>query len=618
MEGERIDQRVPDPPRSGWRSARVVREPDDLLAVSPAPPTKRIREYRPVRIHRIDDTRQIVDIGANINGWVRVRNPALGPAGNRVRLRHGERLGEDGDVDTKHLASFDYFTHEPIDVGQVDEVVSGGANASDFEPRHTTHGFEFVSIEGADDITPADVTGILVHSDLQRTGWFSCSDDRLNALHEATVLSFVDNACEVPTDCPTRERSGFTGDWQIFVPAAAFLYDVAGFSSRWLRDLSADQWSDGRVPNFVPDPHGVVGKENSIAAHITGSAGWGDAAVYVPHQIWQSYGDVEILSRQYESMQAWVNFGLKRAAKHRHPSRMAMRPEPAAYERYLWDIGFHWGEWLEPDSDPGPVLSGQVDVAEVATAYLYRSLRTLAEIASLIGRGSDTAEYRTLAAKVRDAWRAEFVDVDGTIQRATQANLARAITFGLVTVDESERVAAELVKRIREAGTTIGTGFLATPFLLPVLADHGHVDVAFDLLLQTRAPSWLHMIEAGSTTVWENWEGLDKNGQGSLNHYSKGAVITFLHQYVAGLRPIAGEPAYRRFEVRPVLGGGLRHARASLDSPYGPISVAWHMEGHVFELDVHVAPGTEAAVTLPDGSRTANGPGHHRFTVVIR
>jgi alpha-L-rhamnosidase len=257
-------------------------------------------------------------------------------------------------------------------------------------------------------------------------------------------------------------------------------------------------------------------------------------------------------------------------------------------------------------------------VAEVATAYLYRSVRTLAEIASLIGRGSDTVEYRTLAEKVRDAWRAEFIDVDGTIQRATQANLARAITFGLVTVDESERVAAELVKRIREAGTTIGTGFLATPFLLPVLADHGHVDVAFDLLLQTRAPSWLNMIEAGSTTVWENWEGLDKNGQGSLNHYSKGAVITFLHQYVAGLRPIAGEPAYRRFEVRPVLGGGLRHARASLDSPYGPISVAWHMEGHVFELDVHVAPGTEAAVTLPDGSRTANGPGHHRFTVVIR
>ncbi len=618
MEGERVDQRVPDPPRSGWQSAQVIGEPDDRLTVSPAPPTRRIREYRPVRIERIDDTRQIVDLGANINGWVRLSGSVLGPSGNRVRLRHGERVGEDGDVDTKHLASFDYLTHEPIDVGQVDEVISVGSKSPDFEPRHTTHGFQFVSIEGARDIAPADVTGILVHSDLQRTGWFSCSDDRLNALHEATVLSFVDNACEVPTDCPTRERSGFTGDWQIFVPAAAFLYDVAGFSTRWLRDLSADQWTDGRVPNFIPDPHGVPGKENSIAAHITGSAGWGDAAVYVPHQIWQSYGDVEILNRQYESMQDWVAFGLSRAAKHRHPSRVAIRPEPAAHERYIWDIGFHWGEWLEPDSDPGPILSGEVDVAEVATAYLYRSLRTLAEIAALIGRGSDTVEYRSQAAQVRAAWRSEFIDLDGTIRRATQANLVRAIAFGLVNDNEMKRVVDELVKTIRAAGTTVGTGFLATPFLLPVLADHGHADVAFELLLQTRLPSWLYMIEAGSTTVWENWEGLDKNGQGSLNHYSKGAVVTFLHQYVAGLRPIPGEPTYRRFEVRPALGGGLRHARASHDSPYGPISAAWRLEGEVFELDVQVASGTEASVTLPDGFTTTHGPGHHQFTLPVR
>ena len=266
MEGESVDQRVPFPPGTGWRTADVIGDPDSRLTVSPAPATRRIREYRPVKIDRNDGCRQVADIGANINGWVRLNGSMLGSAGTRIRLRHGETLGEDGDVDTKHLASFDYFTNEPIDVGQVDEVVSVGVNAPDFEPRHTTHGFQFVCIEGAGDITPADVTGILVHSDLQRTGWFSCSDERLNKLHEATVLSFVDNACEIPTDCPTRERSGFTGDWQIFVPTGAFLYDVAGFSSRWLRDLTADQWDDGRVPNFVPDPHGVPGKENSVAA----------------------------------------------------------------------------------------------------------------------------------------------------------------------------------------------------------------------------------------------------------------------------------------------------------------------------------------------------------------
>ena len=615
MEGEHVDQRTPFPPTTGWRSARVVGSPDSRLTVSPSPPTRRIREYRAVKVDRIDGGPQIIDVGANINGWVRLSGSVLGPSGNRVRMRHGERLGEDGDVDTRHLASFDYFTNEKIDVGQVDEVVSAGDDAPDFEPRHTTHGFQFVSIAGASNIELADVTGILVHSDLRRTGWFHCSDQRLNALHEATVLSFVDNACEVPTDCPTRERSGFTGDWQIFVPTAAFLYDVAGFSTRWLRDLAADQWIDGRVPNFAPDPFSLPGRESSVAAHMTGSAGWGDAAVYVPFQIWQSYGDVEILKQQYGSMRAWVNFGLHRAAEHRHPSRVAKRPVAAAHERYLWDIGFHWGEWLEPDSDPGPILRGEKDVAEVATAYLYRSLLTIAEVAVMIGVPAAADEYRTLATKVRAAWRSEFIRADGSIKRATQANLVRALAFGLLDTDEGVHVTAELVKAIREAGTTVGTGFLATPFLLPALADHGQADVAFELLLQTRSPSWLHMIEAGSTTVWENWEGLDGTGQGSLNHYSKGAVVSFLHEYVAGLRPIKGEPAYRRFEVRPCLGGGLHHARADLDSPYGPISSAWRREGNVFELEARVAPGTEAVVTLPDGSTTVRGPGFHRFNV---
>ncbi len=618
MEGEHVDQRIPFPPNAGWETAQVIGEPDNRLTVSPAPPTRRIQEYRPVKVNRIDSRHQVVDFGANINGRVHLSGSVLGSTGNRVRLRHGERLGQDGDVDTKHLASFDYFTNEPIDVGQIDEVVSAGDGAPDFEPRHTTHGFQFVSIEGANNVAPDDVTGILVHSDMRRTGWFHCSDERLNALHEATVLSFVDNACEIPTDCPTRERSGFTGDWQIFIPTAAFLYDVAAFSTRWLRDLAADQWADGRVPNFVPDPHGVAGKEDSVAALLTGSAGWGDAAVYVPHQIWQSYGDLEILERQYDSMRSWASFGLSRAATQRHPSRVAVKSDPAAHERYLWDIGFHWGEWSEPGVDSAPILRGEIDVAEVATAYLYRSLRTLAEVASLIGRSWDAIEYESVATKVRDAWRIEFIDTDGMVRRGTQANLARALAFGLANRDEMELVAEQLVRVIRNAGTTVGTGFLATPFLLPVLADHGCADVAFDLLLQTRAPSWLHMIEAGCTTVWENWEAADADHPGSLNHYSKGAVVSFLHQYVAGLRPIAGEPAYRRFEVQPILGGGLTHARAHLDSPYGPIGSSWRLVGAVFELEVQVAPGTEATVVLPDGTVANRGRGSHQFTTSVR
>lgn len=617
MEGERVDQRVPFPPVTGWTGVDVVAPPDARLTVSPAPPTRRVQEYRPASVTRLDPGRQVVDLGANINGWVRVAGAALGDAGNVVRLRHGERLGEDGDVDVRHLQAFDFVTRTSLGAGQVDEVVSSGAGAPDFEPRHTTHGFQFVGVDGARDLTTVDVTGVLVQTDLVRTGRFRCSDERVNALHEATVLSFRDNACEIPTDCPQRERAGWTGDWQLFAPTASFLYDVAGFSERWLRDLAADQWDDGRVPNFVPEPLPPAARTNAIASYLTGSAGWGDAAVLVPFQMWQSYGDVHVLERQYPSMQRWVDFALGRAAEHRHPSRVAARPEPAPHERYLWDIGFHWGEWCEPDADTMPVMTGERDVGEVATAFLFRSLSTLAEVARLVGKPDDATRYDDLAREVRAAWQAEYVAADGEVTPATQANLVRALAFGLVDDEHRTRVADDLVALIRAAGTHLGTGFLATPFLLPVLADTGHLDVAYELLLQTTPPSWLAMIEAGATTVWENWEGIDAGGSGSLNHYSKGAVVSFLHEYVAGIRPIPGVPAYRRFEIRPCPGGGITSAEARLDTPYGPIASSWRVEHGAFVLDVEVAPGSEAEVTLPDGATHAAGPGRHRFEARI-
>jgi alpha-L-rhamnosidase len=618
MEGERVDQRVPFPPATGWTAVDVVGAPDRRLTVSPAPPTRRVQEYRPVAVTRVDAQRQVVDVGVNVNGWVRLAGHALGDAGNVGRLRHGERLGEDGDVDVRHLEVVDFVSQRALGAGQVDEVVSGGAGAADFEPRHTTHGFQFVGVDGARDLTANDVTAVLVHSDLVRTGWFRCSDERVNALHDATVLSFRDNACEIPTDRPQRERAGWTGDWQLFVPTASFLYDVAGFSERWLRDLAADQWEDGRVPNFVPEPLPPAARTNGIASYLTGSAGWGDAAVLVPFQIWQSYGDLDLLERQYGSMQRWVDFALRRAAEHRHPSRAAARPEPASHEQYLWDVGFHWGEWCEPDADVMPVMTGERDVGEVATAYLFRSLSTLGEIAQLVGKPGDAARYHDLAQNVRAAWQAEYVSPDGEVAPATQANLVRALVFRLVDDEHRARVADDLVAAIHAADTHLGTGFLATPFLLPVLADTGHLDVAYELLLQTTPPSWLAMIEAGATTVWENWEGVDAGGGGSLNHYSKGAVISFLHEYVAGIRPVRGVPAYRRFEVRPEPGGGITSAHARLDTPFGKIGSSWRVEGATFSLDVDVAPGTEATVTLPDGEVHRAPPGSQHYETKAR
>jgi alpha-L-rhamnosidase len=372
--------------------------------------------------------------------------------------------------------------------------------------------------------------------------------------------------------------------------------------------------------------------------------------VIVPWEMWRAYGDQSILAEQFDSMAAWVDFaaraaregpswaadldsagvagflseqaraGVEAAAgafrQGRHPSRAARRPEPAPHEQFLWDSGFHWGEWLEPGANPAAVFTLEQDMGDVATAYLYRSASLLAAAAQVLERDSDAARYSELAEAVLDAWRTEFIGPNGALTPETQANHVRALAFGLVPDELRPAVAGRLVELIRAANTHLATGFLSTPDLLPVLADEGHLDVAYELLFQDTPPSWLHMIGKGATTIWENWEGLDERGTGSLNHYSKGAVISFLHRYVAGIRPGRQDdaPAYRQFRIQPQPGGGLTWAEAQFDSPYGRIASSWGIAGETFHLDITVPPATTADVTLPDGATHTAHPGTHHYT----
>jgi alpha-L-rhamnosidase len=602
---------------SGWDAAIVADHGYRNLVGSPAPPVRAVQDVAPVAVRSVARG-QVFDLGQNINGWVRLRN--LGPDGTEITLTHGEAVDPDGDVTTRHLEVDLPFIPEPLPAGQVDRVVSAGGAGETFEPRHTTHGFRYVRVEGhPGELGLGDLTGVVVHSDITRTGWFRCSDERINRLHEAAVWSLRGNACDVPTDCPTRERASWTGDWQIFVPTAAFLYDVAGFSTKWLRDLAAEQWSSGLVANLAPSPPSE--SEGGFLAALNGSAGWGDAAVIVPWEIYRAYGDDRLLEEQWPSMVAWLEYVERAAAGARHPERAARRPEPPAHERYLWDSGFHWGEWLVPGDD----LKGadefeafrRADKADVATAYFAYSAGLMSRIAAVVGRDADATRYVGLAERVREAWQAEFVGPDGRLHPDTQANHVRALAFDLVPAELRAAVATRLVELIRTAGTRLATGFLATPYLLPVLADSGHAGVAYELLFADQMPSWLYMIDRGATTVWERWDGIRPDGTPfeSLNHYSKGAVVSFLHRYVAGIRLLDDSgPAYRHFRIEPVPGGGITGAQAEHDSPYGRIESSWRIDGDSFELTVTVPPGTSADVVLPGSGPQTVASGRHTLT----
>jgi alpha-L-rhamnosidase len=318
-------------------------------------------------------------------------------------------------------------------------------------------------------------------------------------------------------------------------------------------------------------------------------------------------------------MTAWVGFAAAAAAGGRHPDRAAARPEPdpqTVHERYLWDTGFHWGEWLEPGGAPADFGAFvRADKSEVATAYLHRSAATLVRVAEVLGLpGEQWHRYREIAAGALDAWRREFIRPDGTLVVQTQASHVRALAFGLVPEELRPPVAARLADLVGLADGHLTTGFLSTPYLLPVLADHGYLEIAYRLLLQDTPPSWLTMVDRGATTVWEEWEGVDGHRvpHASLNHYSKGAVAAFLHRYVAGLRPAS--PGYRTFDVRPRPGGGITSATARHISPFGPIEVSWWLAGGSMELDVLIPPGTTASITLPGEPPRHAPPGRHHWS----
>ncbi|MEU4612825.1 family 78 glycoside hydrolase catalytic domain [Streptomyces umbrinus] len=578
---------------------------------SPAPPV-RVAESRPAhRVEQLEDGVWIADFGQNASGWLALGD--LGPAGTRTIVDHGEHLGPDGDLTTAHLDST-RPGQAPIPFVQRDMAISAGEGET-FEPRHTVHGFRYARIrrDGAP-LDPATLVMRVVHSDLRRTGTFVCGHHGLDRLHEIAEWSFRGNAVDVPTDCPTRERLAWTGDYQVFAPTATRLYDVLGFSRKWLRSVRDDQLPDGRIANFSPDGRRIKHHLDDQFAMMTGSAGWGDAIVAVPWELYESYGDREILAENWEAMVRWVEWALTTARTARHHTRVERSAEPLAHEQYLWDGSFHWGEWTEPRAkaadgthvDPvkdDPVAWFMADKGEVGTAFLYRSTATLARVARVLDRTEDADRYAVIAERIRDAWRTEFLSPDGRTAGDTQAGYVRALSLGLVPGELRAATVARLIELIRAADTHLTTGFLATGDLLPVLADSGHSDVAYELLLQRTAPSWLYMVDRGATTIWEEWEGIDGTGAAheSLNHYSKGAVVRFLHTHTLGLRQAPGSIAWESFEVAPVPHPSVPWARGTHESPQGTIAVEWLTSGDRLTITVDVPPATTARIVFPDG-----------------
>lgn len=600
-DGEHYDARVARD-LAGWSSpgfddtgwGRVVaahRDPATFVAPE-GPPVRCTEEVVPVEVLTTPSGKRVLDFGQNLVG--RVRITASGAEGDTVVLRTAEVMQE-GELYQRPLR----------DALSTDTYVFAGGGEETWEPRFTFHGFRFVEVDGwPGDLDAAVAAGNVVarvyHSDMARTGWFESSDPLVNRLHENVVWSMRGNFVDIPTDCPQRdERLGWTGDIQVFAPTAASLFDVSGFLSSWLKDLAVEQLPDGTVPWYVP-----VIPSDKMWTPIRPGAAWGDAATLTPWALYERFGDTGVLAEQYTSAKKWVEL-----------------LEELAGDDLLWNEGYQLGDWLDPDAPPHDPADAKTDRYLVATAYFARSAQAVADFAEVLGYAEDHARFTTLAANVRDAFTKEYVGADGVMTSDAQTAYSLALSFDLIDQSLREGVGARLAQLVNDADGKISTGFVGTPLVSDALTDTGHVDTAYQLLLNREAPGWLYAVLNGGTTIWERWDSMRPDGtvnpgaMTSFNHYALGAVVDWLYRTVAGLAPAA--PGYRRIRFAPQPGGGLTHAQATHDTPYGRASIQWTLTEGEFTVNVQVPTGTTAELVLPDGSVRELASGSHQATVAV-
>lgn len=547
---------------SGWQKAFAERIGHANLVGWPSPGVERLETIAARKVSQPKPGIYVFDLGQNMVGWARVS--VKGPAGTKLTLRFAEMLNPDGTIYTENLRR----------AKATDTYVLRGGGVETYEPTFTFHGFRYVEVAGyPGEPDLEDVSGVVVGTNVPRTGAFATSNKLINQLYQNIFWGQRGNYLEVPTDCPQRdERLGWMGDAQVFVRTAAFNSDVRWFMDKWLTEVRDAQTPEGAFPDVAP----------KILVTNDGSPGWGDAGAIVPWQLYLMYGDRRLLERSYESMRRWVDYLDKANPDHLWINRR----------------GNDYGDWLNIEAEtPKEVL---------ATAYFARSARIVSQAAAVLGRSADSAKYDALYRDIVAAFRKAYVSADGVVKGDTQTGYLLAIQFGLLTprtrAQATERLLEDIV--VKRSGH-LSTGFLGVSALAPVLSSVGADDVAYRLLLNESFPSWGYSIKQGATTIWERWDGWTEQkgfqdpGMNSFNHYAFGSVGEWLYANIAGIDSDPTGPGFKKILIRPTPGGGISWTKARYDSVRGRIETSWRVRGKALSLDITIPANTSALVFVP-------------------
>lgn len=515
----------------------------EILVPQQGPIIKEQETLRPLSIFKTPKGETVIDFGQNLTGYFEIFVNAK--KGDRVSLSFAEVLDQDGNFYTENYrtakAEFEYICKD---------------GEQSYKPKLAFWGYRYIRVNAFPcELTSDSIHAIVVHSDIKKTGSLDSSSPLLNKLFKNIFWGQKGNFLDIPTDCPQRdERMGWTGDAQVFCKTASYNYDVEKFFEKWLTDLRLDQTENGYVPSVVPQ---FWGDDWS-------GCGWGDASTICPWQIYLTYGNKDILKKQYNSMCKYLKYI---ASKSKN--------------RYLWTGCDHFGDWLGLDAPAGS-YKGSSNQDFIASVFYAYSTSLVIKAGKVLGRSVE--KYERLYDNIIKAIRKKFK------KYRTQTEHVLALYFGIT--EDKEATAKALADMIVANGTRLQTGFLGSPYLLHALSQNGYTELAYDLLLQEAFPSWLYSVKQGATTIWEHWDGMNDKGEfwskdmNSFNHYAYGAVADWVYGVACGIQTVEEAPGFERIVIAPQPTDKLNYMSASIETRCGLVSSKWLHEGDKIRYEI--------------------------------
>ena len=560
-----------------------------------SPPVRRMETVVPVKVIEIDPALwekepgvprpkrlTIVDFGQNLVGKVRLRLKLAD--GAMLTIRHCEMLKPDGSL------------YDNLRTARATVRIIGGGEEFVYEPLFTFFGFRYLQINDLpESVDPFSITAQVLYTNLERTGEFECSDPLINKLYSNQLWSNKSNYLDLPTDCNQRdERLGWLGDAWIFADTASYNFDVAGFFAKYIADVNLSRTGYGEYPQYAP-----FFAVNHLDAdyfgtdYYKGHNAWAEGAIIIPYIVYCKYNDRKILSDHYENMKQWIYFQEENSADCIRCSCV-------------------WRDWLNQDDASSESL--------LSTAFFAWGTELMAKIAEILGEKEDAAEFRRIHENIRRAYCRTFMK-DGKLLETSQTAALLTLAFELCPPEHERNVLTQLLDNIKARGDRLSTGFLGTPFLLPVLFEHGRGDVAEKLLFQKEFPSWLYPVLQGATSIWERWDGytvehgIKNEMMNSFNHYSYGSVASCFYAVLGGIRQDHSATGFRKVVIRPYFSERLDFVKSSYLSPYGKISVEWKRAGGAVAVKIRIPANVTARIVLPQTAERTVGSGEYSFSI---